>query len=217
MREQIEEKLGIKAYDIYGLSEIMGPGVSYECECQAGMHINEDNFIPEIIDPDTGEVLPEGSTGELVFTTLTKQGFPLIRYRTRDICSLNYEPCACGRTHIRMNKPSGRSDDMLIIRGVNVFPSQIEEVLLKVSVGDITPNYQIIVDRVNNNDTFDVNVEMSEQLFADDVKSIEKIEKQITAELRSVLGIGAKVHLVNPKSIERSEGKAKRVIDRRRL
>ena len=217
MRAQIEEKLGIKAYDIYGLSEIMGPGVSYECECQAGMHVNEDNFIPEIIDPDTGEVLPEGAAGELVFTTLTKQGFPLIRYRTRDICSLNYEPCACGRTHIRMNKPSGRSDDMLIIRGVNVFPSQIEEVLLKVSVGDITPNYQIIVDRVNNNDTFDVNVEMSEQLFADDVKSIEKIEKQITAELRSVLGIGAKVHLVNPKSIERSEGKAKRVIDRRRL
>lgn len=217
MRAQIEEKLGIKAYDIYGLSEIMGPGVAYECECQAGMHINEDNFIPEIIDPDTGEVLPEGATGELVFTTLTKQGFPLIRYRTRDICSLNYEPCACGRTHIRMNKPSGRSDDMLIIRGVNVFPSQIEEVLLKVSVGDITPNYQIIVDRVNNNDTFDVNVEMSEQLFADDVKSIEKIEKQITAELRSMLGIGAKVHLVNPKSIERSEGKAKRVIDRRRL
>ena len=217
MRAQIEEKLGIKAYDIYGLSEIMGPGVSYECECQAGMHVNEDNFIPEIIDPDTGEVLPEGATGELVFTTLTKQGFPLIRYRTRDICSLNYEPCACGRTHIRMNKPSGRSDDMLIIRGVNVFPSQIEEVLLKVSVGDITPNYQIIVDRVNNNDTFDVNVEMSEQLFADDVKSIEKIEKQITAELRSVLGIGAKVHLVNPKSIERSEGKAKRVIDHRKL
>ena len=217
MRAQIEEKLGIKAYDIYGLSEIMGPGVSYECECQAGMHVNEDNFIPEIIDPDTGEVLPEGATGELVFTTLTKQGFPLIRYRTRDICSLNYEPCACGRTHIRMNKPSGRSDDMLIIRGVNVFPSQIEEVLLKVSVGDITPNYQIIVDRVNNNDTFDVNVEMSEQLFADDVKSIEKIEKQITAELRSMLGIGAKVHLVNPKSIERSEGKARRVIDRRKL
>ena len=217
MRQQIEEKLGIKAYDIYGLSEIMGPGVSYECECQAGMHVNEDNFIPEIIDPDTGEVLPEGSKGELVFTTLTKQGFPLIRYRTRDICSLNYEPCACGRTHIRMNKPSGRSDDMLIIRGVNVFPSQIEEVLLKVSVGNITPNYQIVVDRVNNNDTFDVNVEMSEQLFADDVKSIEKIEKLITAELRSMLGIGAKVHLVNPKSIERSEGKAKRVIDRRKL
>ena len=217
MRAQIEEKLGIKAYDIYGLSEIMGPGVAYECECQVGMHINEDNFIPEIIDPDTGEVLPEGSTGELVFTTLTKQGFPLIRYRTRDICSLNYEPCACGRTHIRMNKPSGRSDDMLIIRGVNVFPSQIEEVLLKVSVGDITPNYQIVVDRVNNNDTFDVNVEMSEQLFADDVKSIEKIEKLVTSELRSMLGIGAKVHLVNPKSIERSEGKAKRVIDRRRL
>lgn len=217
MRQDIQNKLGIKAYDIYGLTELSGPGVSYECSEQKGMHICEDHFIAEIIDPDTGEVLPEGATGELVFTTLTKQGFPLIRYRTRDICSLNYEPCACGRTHIRMNKPSGRSDDMLIIRGVNVFPSQIEEVLLKVSVGDITPNYQIIVDRVNNNDTFDVNVEMSEQLFADDVKSIEKIEKQITAELRSVLGIGAKVHLVNPKSIERSEGKAKRVIDHRKL
>ncbi|MBQ8954509.1 MAG: phenylacetate--CoA ligase, partial [Clostridia bacterium] len=156
-------------------------------------------------------------TGELVFTSLTKQGFPVIRYRTRDICSLNYEPCACGRTHVRMNKPRGRSDDMLIIRGVNVFPSQIEEVLLKVSGGDITPNYQILVDRVNNTDTFDVNVEMSEKLFADDVKSIEKIEKTITAELRSMLGIGAKVRLVNPKTIARSEGKAKRVIDNRKL
>ena len=216
MRVQLEEKLGIKAYDIYGLSEIMGPGVAVECECQSGMHINEDNFIAEIIDPETEEVLPEGATGELVFTTLTKEGFPVIRYRTRDICSLIPGKCSCGRTFIRMNKPSGRSDDMLIIRGVNVFPSQIEEVLMKVG-GGITPNYQIIVDRVNNNDTFDVNVEMSDALFADDIKSMEKIERDITAELRSTLGIGAKVHLVNPKSIERSEGKAKRVIDRRRL
>ena len=216
MRKAIEEKLNIKAYDIYGLSEIMGPGVSYECEYQCGMHVCEDMFIPEIIDPDTCEVLPEGSTGELVFTTITKEGFPLIRYRTRDICSLNYEKCKCGRTHVRMNKPQGRSDDMLIIRGVNVFPSQIEEVLLKVSSG-ITPNYQIIVDRINNNDTFDVNVEMDETMFTDDVKSVEKLEKYITNELRSVLGIGAKVHLVNPKSITRSEGKAKRVIDNRKL
>ena len=181
------------------------------------MHVWEDHFIPEIIDPDTGEVLPEGSVGELVFTTITKEGFPIIRYRTRDICSLNYEPCKCGRTHVRMRKPTGRSDDMLIIRGVNVFPSQIEEVLLNVSHNDITPNYQIVVDRVNNTDTFDVNVEMSEQIFADDIKSIEAIEKTITEKLRSALGIGAKVHLVNPKSIQRSEGKAKRVVDKRKL
>lgn len=217
MRRQIEDKLGIKAYDIYGLSEVLGPGVSGECERQQGMHIWEDNFIAEIINPDTGEVLPEGSTGELVFTSLTKEAFPVIRYRTRDICSLNYEPCACGRTHIRMNKPSGRSDDMLIIRGVNVFPSQIEEVLLKVSAGEVTPNYQIVVDRVNNTDTFDVNVEMSEEFFADDVRSIEKLEKTIVEQLRSALGIGVKVHLVNPKSIIRSEGKAKRVIDNRKI
>ncbi len=217
MRKEIEAKLGIKAYDIYGLSEIIGPGVSGECECQAGMHVWEDHFIPEIIDPDTGEVLPDGATGELVFTTITKEGFPLIRYRTRDICSLNYEQCKCGRTHVRMRKPTGRSDDMLIIRGVNVFPSQIEEVLLKVSGDSITPNYQIVVDRVNNNDTFDVNVEMSEKLFADDIKSIEKVETLITNQLRSMLGIGAKVHLVNPNTIQRSEGKAKRVIDKRKL
>lgn len=217
MRRKIEESLNIKAYDIYGLSEVMGPGVSGECECQSGMHIWEDNFIAEIIDPDTGEVLPEGATGELVFTSLTKEAFPVIRYRTRDICSLNYEPCACGRTHIRMNKPSGRSDDMLIIRGVNVFPSQIEEVLLKVSGNQVTPNYQIIVDRVNNTDTFDVNVEMSEAFFADDVRSIENLEKTIVEQLRSALGIGVKVHLVNPKSIIRSEGKAKRVIDNRKI
>ncbi len=217
MRRKIEESLNIKAYDIYGLSEVMGPGVSGECECQSGMHIWEDNFIAEIIDPDTGEVLPEGATGELVFTSLTKEAFPVIRYRTRDICSLNYEPCACGRTHIRMNKPSGRSDDMLIIRGVNVFPSQIEEVLLKVSGNQVTSNYQIIVDRVNNTDTFDVNVEMSEAFFADDVRSIENLEKTIVEQLRSALGIGVKVHLVNPKSIIRSEGKAKRVIDNRKI
>lgn len=216
MRHAIENKLGIKAYDIYGLSEIQGPGVSYECEYQCGMHICEDLFVAEIIDPDTGEVLPEGSQGELVFTTLAKEGFPVIRYRTRDICSLIYEPCKCGRTHIRMNKPTGRSDDMLIIRGVNVFPSQIEEVLLNVG-GDVTPNYQIIVDRVNNTDTLDVNVEMSEALLHDEVKSIETIERTITEKLRSTLGVGAKVHLVNPKSITRSEGKAKRVIDNRKI
>ena len=216
MRQQIESKLGLKAYDIYGLSEIMGPGVSYECEYQCGMHVCEDHFIPEIIDPDTGEVLPEGSQGELVFTTITKEGFPLIRYRTRDICSLNYEKCKCGRTHVRMNKPQGRTDDMLIIRGVNVFPSQIEEVLLKIG-NNITPNYQIIVDRVNNTDTFEVDVEMSEELFSDGVKGIEKVEKLITEKLRSTLGIGPKVKLVNPKSIARSEGKAKRVIDNRKL
>ena len=216
MRHAIEDSLGLKAYDIYGLSEIMGPGVAYECSEQEGMHICEDMFIAEIIDPDTGEVLPEGATGELVFTTLTKEGFPVIRYRTRDICTLIYEPCKCGRTHIRMKKPQGRSDDMLIIRGVNVFPSQIEEVLLRVNE-NVTPNYQIIVDRVNNNDTFDINVEMSEKMFGDDVKTIELIERKITGELRSVLGIGAKVHLVNPKSIERSEGKAKRVIDNRKV
>lgn len=215
MRTKIEEGLGIKAYDIYGLSEVMGPGVSCECEYQCGMHINEDNFIAEIIDPETEEVLPEGAAGELVFTSLTKEAFPVIRYRTRDICSLIPERCECGRTFIRMNKPSGRSDDMMIIRGVNVFPSQIEEVLLKISGDAITPNYQIVLDRVNNTDTFDVNVEMSESFFKDDVKSIEKLEREIVEKLRSTLGIGAKVHLVNPKSIARSEGKAKRVIDNR--
>lgn len=217
MRKEIEEKLGIKAYDIYGLSEILGPGVSCECEYQCGMHVWEDHFIAEIIDPETLEVLPEGSTGELVFTTITKEGFPVIRYRTRDICTLIYEPCKCGRTHIRMQKPNGRSDDMLIIRGVNVFPSQIEEVLINFSNGNITPNYLIRIDRVNNNDTFDVDVEMSEQLFADDLKTISLIEKELAEKLRSTLGLGVKVHLVNPKSIQRSEGKAKRVLDMRKL
>ena len=216
MRQQIEEKLGLKAYDIYGLSEVLGPGVSGECPEQAGMHVWEDNFYVETIDPDTGDVLPEGTPGELVFTSLTKEAFPVIRYRTRDICTLIPEPCKCGRTHIRMGKPNGRTDDMLIIRGVNVFPSQIEEVLLKVSGDQITPNYQIVVDRVNNVDTFDINVEMSEAFFSDNVKAIERLEKRITEDLRSMLGISAKVHLVNPKSIVRSEGKAKRVIDNRK-
>ena len=217
MRHEIEDKLGIKAYDIYGLSEILGPGVSCECEHQCGMHVWEDHFIPEIINPETLEVLPHGEWGELVFTTITKEGFPLIRYRTRDICSLIYEKCKCGRTHVRMRKPSGRSDDMLIIRGVNVFPSQIEEVLLSLEGGNITPNYLIKVDRVNNTDTFEVDVEMSENMFTDDVKSISKVEKEITEKLRSALGLGVKVHLVNPKSIPRSEGKAKRVLDLRKL
>ncbi len=217
MRRDIEEKLGIKAYDIYGLTEICGPGVSFECSEQTGMHINEDHFIAEIINPKTGEVLPEGEKGELVFTCITKEAFPVIRYRTKDICVLTREKCPCGRTHVKMAKPMGRSDDMMIIRGVNVFPSQIEEVLLKVSGGDITPNYQIIVDRVNNTDTLDINVEMSSEIFADDIKTIQAIEKRIVEKLRSMLGIGAKVHLVNPKSIERSEGKAKRVIDNRKL
>ena len=217
MRRQIEDKLGLRAYDIYGLSEVLGPGVSGECPEQAGMHVWEDHFLVEIIDPETGAQLPAGETGELVFTSITKEAFPVIRYRTRDICSLIPEPCKCGRTHIRMRKPNGRTDDMLIIRGVNVFPSQIEEVLLKVSGGEITPNYQIIVDRVNNVDTFDVNVEMSESFFSDNIKEVERLEKYITEQLRSMLGIGAKVHLVNPKSIARSEGKAKRVIDNRKL
>ncbi len=217
MRHEIEAKLGIKAYDIYGLSEILGPGVGCECEYQAGMHIWEDNFIPEIIDPDTCEVLPKGAVGELVFTTITKEGFPVIRYRTRDICSLDYTPCKCGRTHVRMKKPTGRSDDMLIIRGVNVFPSQVEEVLLSIGGGEITPNYFITVDRVDNNDTFDLDVEMSESFFSDDVKSIAAVEKQIAEKLRSALGLGVKVHLVNPKTIARSEGKAKRVLDKRKL
>lgn len=215
MRKKIEEALHCKAYDIYGLSEIIGPGVAYECECQEGMHVNEDHFIVEIIDPDTDEVITDGRIGEIVFTTLTKEAFPLIRYRTHDLGRVIYEPCKCGRTFIRMSKPQGRSDDMLIIRGVNVFPSQIEEVLLNVS--GVTPNYLIIVDRVNNSDTLEVKVEMSEELFYDDVKRIEGVTNSIEAKLRSVLGIGAKVTLVGAKTIARSEGKAKRVIDNRKL
>ena len=214
MRRQIEKSLGIKAYDIYGLTETSGPGVSYECEEQSGMHINEDHFYAEIIDPDTGEVLPEGEKGELVFTSLDKEAFPLLRYRTRDICVLSRRPCSCGRTHVRMSKPMGRSDDMLIIRGVNVFPSQIETVLLNEGY---TPNYQIVLDRERNNDTFDVYVEVSSDQFSDLMSQIQRMEKNLESALRTMLGIGPKVHLVAPKTITRSEGKAVRVIDKRKL
>ncbi|MGN0634380.1 MAG: phenylacetate--CoA ligase family protein [Oscillospiraceae bacterium] len=215
MRREIEKSLGIKAYDIYGLTETSGPGVSFECEEQTGMHINEDHFIAEIIDPDTGEVLPEGSKGELVFTSITKEAFPLLRYRTRDICVLSREKCSCGRTLIKMSKPMGRSDDMLIIKGVNVFPSQIETVLLKMS--NATPNYQIVVDRVNNTDTFEIKVESSEDMFNDKIKTVADLEKKIGTDIHSILGIRAKITVVEPKSIPRSEGKAVRVIDKRKL
>ena len=214
MRHDIEASLGIKAYDIYGLTETSGPGVAFECEAQAGMHINEDHFLAEIIDPDTGEVLPEGSKGELVFTSLDKEAFPLLRYRTRDICVLNRTPCACGRTHVRMSKPMGRSDDMMIIRGVNVFPSQIEAVLLNEGYA---PNYQIVVDREKNNDTLDVYVELSPEQFTDTVSGITAREKALAGAMRTMLGIGATIHLVAPKTIARSEGKAVRVIDKRKL
>ena len=214
MRQNIEETLGIKAYDIYGLTELSGPGVSFECSAQSGMHINEDHFIAEIIDPNTGEVLPEGSKGELVFTSITKEAFPLLRYRTRDICVLRHEDCPCGRTHVKMSKPMGRSDDMLIIKGVNVFPSQIETVLLGQS---FAPNYQIIVDRVNNTDTMEVLVEMTPEMFSDQLSQVAEKEKQVVAALKAMLGIYAKVRLVAPKSIQRSEGKAVRVIDKRKI
>lgn len=214
MRRDIEKALGIKAYDIYGLTEISGPGVSFECEEQTGMHINEDHFIAEIIDPDTGEVLPEGSKGELVFTCIDKEAFPLLRYRTRDICVLNRKKCSCGRTFIKMTKPMGRSDDMLIIRGVNVFPSQIETVLLQKGY---QANYQIVVDRVNNTDTFEVLVEMTQELFSDNLGKITEMEKDLVLALKAMLGIQAKVKLVAPKSIARSEGKAVRVIDKRKI
>ncbi len=214
MRRDIQEKLGIKAYDIYGLTETSGPGVAFECEEQTGMHINEDHFIAEIINPETGEVLPEGEKGELVFTSISKEAFPLLRYRTKDLCILSRKQCSCGRTHIKMRKPMGRSDDMLIIRGVNVFPSQIETVLLNEGM---TPNYQIIVDRINNNDTFDINVEMSQEMFSDSLSKISEKEKQLVSSLKDMLGIQAKVHLVEPKSITRSEGKAIRVVDKRKL
>ena len=217
MRQDIQNKLGIKAYDIYGLTELSGPGVSYECSEQKGMHICEDHFIAEIIDPDTGEGLPDGTKGELVFTSITKEAFPLLRYRTRDICVLDRTPCSCGRTHVRMAKPMGRSDDMLIIRGVNVFPSQIEEVLLKVSGENITPNYQIIVGRENNTDTLDINVEMSEKMFSDDIRSVETLEKKIvSSSSEETMEVGGLTY-VNPKTIARSEGKAQRIIDNRKL
>ncbi len=214
MRRSIEKSLGIKAYDIYGLTETSGPGVSFECEEQTGMHINEDHFYAEIIDPETLEVLPEGQKGELVFTSLDKEGFPLLRYRTRDICVLTRKKCSCGRTLVKMSKPMGRSDDMLIIRGVNVFPSQIETVLLNEGY---TPNYQIVVGREHNNDTLDVYVELSPEQFSDIVSETQKRERSLEGAMRTMLGIGPKVHLVPPKSIERSEGKAKRVIDNRNL
>ena len=214
MRRDIEEGLGIKAYDIYGLTEISGPGVSFECEEQTGMHVNEDHFIPEIIDPDTEEVLPIGSKGELVFSCITKEGFPLLRYRTRDICVLSREKCSCGRTLIKMSKPMGRSDDMLIVKGVNVFPSQIETVLLEQGYH---PNYQIIVDRVNNSDTLEVQVEMTPELFSDNLGKITTMEKELVAALKTMLGIYAKVTLVAPKTIARSEGKAVRIIDKRKI
>ena len=214
MRRDIEKSLGIKAYDIYGLTETTGPGVSFECEEQTGMHINEDHFIDEIIDPETGEVLREGDKGELVFTSITKEAFPLLRYRTRDICVLSRKKCSCGRTLVKMSKPMGRSDDMMIIRGVNVFPSQIEAVLLKEGY---SPNYQIVLDRVNNTDTFDVNVEMTPDMFCDTVKGTQEAEKKLVAAMLNMLGIRPTVHLVAPKSIARSEGKAVRVIDKRKL
>ena len=214
MRKGIEATLGIKAYDIYGLTETSGPGVAFECEEQTGMHINEDHFLAEIIDPDTGEVLPEGSKGELVFTSLDKEAFPLLRYRTRDVCVLSRKTCSCGRTFLKMAKPMGRTDDMLIIRGVNVFPSQIETVLLNEGY---EPNYQIVVDRVNNTDTFDVNVEMTPDKFSDNVGVILTMERELSGALKTMLGINPKVHLVAPKSIIRSEGKAVRVIDNRKL
>ncbi len=214
MRRDIEKSLGIKAYDIYGLTETSGPGVAFECEAQAGMHINEDHFIAEIIDPETGEVLPVGSKGELVFTSLDKEAFPLLRYRTRDICILSREKCSCGRTLIKMCKPMGRSDDMLIIRGVNVFPSQIETVLLKEGY---SPNYLIEVDRANNVDTLDISVELNPDQFSDTVKELAAKEKALANAIKLMLGVNPKVHLVAPKTITRSEGKAVRVIDKRKL
>ncbi len=215
MRLEIEKALGIKAFDIYGLSEIIGPGVASECSCQNGLHINEDHFYPEIIDPQTGQPLPYGEKGELVLTTLTKEGMPMLRYRTRDLTVLYPEPCECGRTLIRMSKVLGRSDDMLIIRGVNVFPSQVESVLL--GLGETSPHYQLIVDRIDNLDHLTVSVEMTENMFSDEIRRLEVLEHRIEAELASALSVSAKVRLVSPKTIERSEGKAKRVIDKRNI
>ncbi len=215
MRKEIENNMGIKALNIYGLSEVMGPGVSMECECQSGMHVMEDYFIPEIIDPETGEQLPYGSKGELVFTTITKEAFPLLRYRTRDISVLREEKCECGRTFVRMDRVMGRTDDMLIIRGVNVFPSQIESVLLE--NGDTEPHYLLVVDRKDNLDSLEVLVEVSDKMFSDEVRKLEEVEKKLRHEIASVLGISAKIKLVEPKTIPRSEGKATRVIDKRKL
>ncbi|TDX52087.1 phenylacetate--CoA ligase family protein [Orenia marismortui] len=215
MREEIEERLSLRTVDIYGLSEVIGPGVACECEYQTGLHINEDHFIPEIIDPATLKTLPAGEKGELVFTTVTKEGLPLLRYRTRDLTELNYKKCECGRTLVRMNKCTGRSDDMLIIRGVNVFPSQIESVLLEMS--ETTPHYQLIIDRINNLDVLEILVEVQDQFFSDEIRKLEILTKKIEHNLYSTLNINAKVKLVEPKTIKRSEGKAKRVIDKRSL
>lgn len=216
MRLEIEKKLGISAVDIYGLSEVVGPGVAVECQCKNGLHVQEDHFIIEVIDPDTGEPLPEGEEGELVFTSLMKEGLPIIRYRTRDIASIINEPCPCGRTSVRMSRVSGRTDDMLIIRGVNVFPSQVESILL--DIGQTEPHYLLVVDRVNNLDVLTVKVEVSESLFAsDEVRKLEKLGKDISSALQTGLGISVNVQLVEPKTLERSEGKAKRVVDNRKF
>jgi len=214
MRARLEAKLGVKAYDIYGLTEITGPGVSFECSEQTGMHINEDHFLAEIIDPETGEVLPEGSKGELVFTCITKQAFPLLRYRTRDICVLGGEGCPCGRTLKKMSRLMGRSDDMLIIKGVNVFPSQIETVLIE---SGLSSNYQLVIDRMNHTDTLEVRVELTADMFSDTVRAIERRERDLHEKIKNILGIAAKVTLVAPKTITRSEGKAVRVIDNREI
>ncbi|MCD7930282.1 MAG: phenylacetate--CoA ligase [Tannerellaceae bacterium] len=215
MRKELEEKLGIKAYDIYGLTEIIGPGVGYECECQDGTHLWEDHFLPEIIDPETLEPLAPGEHGELVFTTITKEGMPMIRYRTRDLASLHYEKCACGRTAVRMSRILGRSDDMLIIRGVNVFPSQVESVILEMP--EFEPHYLIVVDRVNNIDTFQVQVEVKPEFYSDEINKLLELKKKITLRLQSVIGLQPDLKIVEPRSIERSQGKAKRVIDNRKL
>lgn len=215
MRCEIEKKLRIKAYDIFGLTEVIGPGVAYDCEVQHGMHVNEDHFLPEIVDPITFKPLPAGEVGELVFTTISKEGMPLLRFRTKDLTSLFYDECSCGRKTVRMHKIMGRSDDMLIIRGVNVFPSQIESVLLE--FGETAPHYHLYVDRENNTDTFDVHVEMRPENFTDDMTSMLNLKKRIEARIQVVVGIHAHVRLVEPRSIERSTGKAKRVTDKRKL
>lgn len=216
MREEVERKLGIRAVDIYGLSEVIGPGVAMEClETDHGMHILEDHFLPEIVDPDTFEPLPYGEAGELVFTTLTKEAFPIIRYRTKDISCLIAEPCKCGRTLVRMEKVTGRTDDMLIIRGVNVFPSQVEHVLM--GIEGVEPHYQIEVNRAGNLDTMGVLVEVSDQVFSDEVRVLENLTKKIQVEIKDLLGVTCKVKLVEPRTIQRSEGKAQRVIDHRKL
>ncbi|MBC8530593.1 phenylacetate--CoA ligase family protein [Gehongia tenuis] len=215
MRRRLEALLGLRAHDIYGLSEIIGPGVSFECECQDGLHVNEDFFYPEIINPETGEPVPEGEMGELVITTFTKEALPLVRYRTRDITSLTYGKCACGRTLVKMGKPAGRSDDMLIIRGVNVFPSQVESVLME--MGATAPYYMLVVDRKHDLDTLEIQIEVDDELFSDEVRRLEQLEGEIQQKVESVLGLSAKIHLVGPKTLPRSEGKAQRVIDKRQL